>query len=146
MMEDYCNHINMKFADPSLNRFPFCNVFSCCLWPNKMWLGKATHVQMLPKRWCNKLKIFNLVIRSLWKHTAQFHHQNIFYFIDFRDYIVRPRLPDKLRQPNLAEGFLDNLVTNPPWVWSNHRFPCYRRGNLHTFNSVFFLQKCILTL
>ena len=27
---------------------------------------------------------------------------------------MRPRLPDKLRQPNLAGGFLDNLATNPP--------------------------------
>ena len=27
---------------------------------------------------------------------------------------MRPRLPDKLRQPNLAGGFLDNLATNSP--------------------------------
>jgi len=47
------------------------------------------------------------------KKKSQFHNHNAFYFINFRVYVAKARLPDKLWQPNLAGRFLDNLATNP---------------------------------
>ena len=55
---------------------------------------------------------------------------------------MRPRLPDKLRQPNLAGGFLNNLATNPPNLRAiESSVPLLQTGETYILSTQFFFTK-----